>query len=233
MVVKAFFLIPKSAPVRICNTFVLVCMLTAVPAGVTEPRGLPPTAPAENVTLPKLATGSCVVPEVSESSMISSWSDAAPVPDFVSLKVWPVVRSATVAVVFVADVTIVDFITSPAKSALLPTVGAPSTTTAGAAAGFPPEHSMSTPAALNFGELVVPVTMTAVGPTPLVVLVQVSAGILNFAVTLRAPVGVNVHPPKLVLVAFATSANLAPVTRASPAAGPLRGKSRDCPAHRE
>jgi hypothetical protein len=42
-----------------------------------------------------------------------------------------------------------------------------------------------------------------VSPTPLVVLVQVSAGILNFVVTLRAPVGVNVHPPKLVLVAFA------------------------------
>ena len=88
MVRKAFFFVPVSAPVRICSTFLLVCMLIAW-FGVTEPRGLPLTAPELNEILPKLATGSClfVLVLTSESSMIASSSDAAPLPDFVRVKV--------------------------------------------------------------------------------------------------------------------------------------------------
>jgi hypothetical protein len=88
----------------------------------------------------------------------------------------------------------------------VPVATAPSTTTAGAAAGEPPEHPSNMPAASNFGAVVLPVSMALIGPTPLVLLVQVSVGILNSAVTLVAVVDPNTHPPNVVLVLFARPA---------------------------
>jgi len=97
VVVKAFFAVPVIVPVRICNMCELVCMLNAV-RGLTVPMALPPTAPLLYEILPKLTTGNCVVPCENAESPITCWNEVPPVPDFLNLKVWPVVRSAIVAV---------------------------------------------------------------------------------------------------------------------------------------
>ena len=88
MVGNVFFVVPEIAPVRICSTPFEVCMLTPV-RGLTEPSGLPLTAPLVNVILPKLETGNCLPVDVlvMSSLMILSWSDAPPIPDLVSVKV--------------------------------------------------------------------------------------------------------------------------------------------------
>ncbi len=103
-----------------------------------------------------------------------------------------------------------------------------STITVAAAAGLPVIHSINRPAALTFAALVLPVIRTLSGATPVVVLVHLSAGTLNFVVTLLAAFAPNTHPPNPVFVAFAVSANRSPATR-SPAEGPVWAKAGTVP----
>jgi hypothetical protein len=63
------------------------------------------------------------------------------------------------------------------------------------------------------------------GPTAVVVLVHLSVGILNSAVTLVAVFGANIHPPNPVLVAFVRLADLTPADRGSLAEGPLLARA--------
>jgi hypothetical protein len=104
-------------------------------------------------------------------------------------------------------------------------VSVPFTITVAAAAGAPLMHSSNTPAALAFWLLLVPVTMALSGAMPVVVLVHLSVGILNFEVTLVAVFGVNIHPPNPVRVAFARLADLTPGDRGSLADGPLLARA--------
>lgn len=137
MVVNAFFVVPVSGPVTTFTTFVLLTQLSGVPGGETEPSGVPPTAAALNEIVPKSGTGNWLVPEPNESSQTSSANAVPPAPDFVTVKVCPLVVSETVAVVVFADVVTVARITSPGTTSLNTVVAALSTSAVACVAGLP------------------------------------------------------------------------------------------------
>lgn len=100
MVRKLLLALGGIGPVSICSTggTASVSMLYLL-LGSTAPRALPLTVPMVNLISPKSATGSCFLSAVIELSVISARCAAAIAPLSLSVKVWPSVRSATVALI--------------------------------------------------------------------------------------------------------------------------------------
>src|SRR5215831_3543896 len=105
----------------------------------------------------------------------------------------------------------------------------PFTITAGIAMGFPPEQASKTVATLTLAAVLLPVSMALDGAMPLVVLVHLSAGTLNCAVTLAAAFAPNTHPANAVLVALAAPASLMPAMWENLAVGPFPANAGTAP----